>query len=65
MSATTTRLYAVIGATFIPFLAIALLVLNGRAEWVGERFRNRPATVAVLVATLAFFVWIGWRSIVR
>lgn len=57
------KLYAVIGATFIPLLAIALLILNGRADWVGERFRNRPATVAVLLATLAFFVWIGWRSI--
>ncbi len=57
------KLYAVIGATFIPFLAIALLVLNGRAEWVGERFRNRPATVVVLLATLAFFLWIGWRTL--
>jgi hypothetical protein len=57
------KLYAVIGATIIPFLALALLVLNGRAEWVGERFRNRPATVVVLLATLAFFLWIGWRTI--
>ena len=57
------KLYAIIGATFIPFLAIALLILNGRADWVGERFRNRPTTVVVLVATLAFFVWIGWRSL--
>jgi len=58
------KLYAVIGATFIPFLAIALLILNGRSEWVGERFRNRPVTVAVLLATLAFFAWIGWRTLV-
>jgi Mn2+/Fe2+ NRAMP family transporter len=57
------KLYAVIGATIIPFLAIALLVLNGRADWVGKRFRNRPATVVVLLATLAFFLWIGWQSI--
>ncbi len=57
------KLYAIIGATFIPFLALALLVLNGRADWVGERFRNRPATVVVLLATLAFFAWIGWQSI--
>ena len=57
------KLYAVIGATFIPLLAIALLVLNGRADWVGERFRNGPATVVVLLATLAFFLWIGWRTL--
>jgi Mn2+/Fe2+ NRAMP family transporter len=57
------KLYAVIGATFIPFLAIALLVLNGRSDWVGKEFRNRPATVVVLVATLAFFLWIAWRTV--
>ena len=57
------KLYAVIGATFIPFLAVALLLLNGRSAWVGERYRNRPATVVVLLATLAFFLWMGWRTL--
>jgi Mn2+/Fe2+ NRAMP family transporter len=57
------KLYAIIGATFIPLLAVALLVLNGRRDWVGDEFRNRPATVVVLVATLAFFLWIGWRKV--
>jgi Mn2+/Fe2+ NRAMP family transporter len=57
------KLYAVIGATFIPFLALALLVLNGRSDWVGKEFRNRPATVVVLVTTLVFFVWIAWRTV--
>lgn len=57
------KIYAVIGATFIPFLAIALLLLNGRSAWVGERYRNRPATVVVLLATLAFFLWMGWRTL--
>ncbi len=57
------KLYAIVGATFIPFLAVALLILNGRSEWVGERYRNRPATVAVLLATLAFFLWIAWRRL--
>ncbi len=57
------KLYAIVGATFIPFLAVALLILNGRSEWVGEQYRNRPATVAVLLATLAFFLWIAWRRL--
>ncbi|HSG58554.1 MAG TPA: Nramp family divalent metal transporter [Woeseiaceae bacterium] len=57
------KIYAVIGATFIPVLAIALLLLNGRSAWVGERYRNRPATVVVLLATLAFFLWMGWRTL--
>ena len=57
------KLYAIVGATFIPFLAIALLILNGRTEWVGEQYRNRPATVVVLLATLAFFLWIAWTRL--
>jgi Mn2+/Fe2+ NRAMP family transporter len=57
------KLYAIVGATFIPFLAIALLLLNGRSDWVGEQYRNRPATIAVLLATLAFFLWIAWRRL--
>ena len=57
------KVYAIAGAWFLPMLALALLFLNGRADWVGERFRNRPSTVVVLLATLVFFLWLGWRSI--
>ena len=53
------KLYAIIGAAFIPLLALALLVLNGRARWVGANFRNGPVTTVVLVAILAFFGWIA------
>ena len=56
------KLYAIIGATFIPLLALALLALNGRSEWVGDRFKNRPTTTFVLLATLAFFAWIAIRT---
>lgn len=48
------KLYAVIGSAFIPLLAVALLILNGRRAWVGEQV-NRPATIASLAATLLFF----------
>jgi hypothetical protein len=54
--------YAVIGATFIPLLALVLLVLNGRSAWVGEANRNRPVTVAVLVTILIFFSWTTMRT---
>jgi hypothetical protein len=47
--------YAVIGATFIPLLALVLLVLNGRSAWVGEASRNRPVTVAVLSRSWSSF----------
>jgi hypothetical protein len=56
------KLYAVIGAWFFPFLALALLLLNGRSAWVGRSYRNRPLTVAVLVAVLGFFSWIAWEG---
>jgi len=58
------KLYAVIGAMFIPLLAIALLILNGRRVWMGD-FTNRPLNVVMLLATLVFFgamAWMKWLS---
>lgn len=55
--------YAVIGASFIPLLALVLLVLNGRRAWIGDASRNRPVTVAVLVTILVFFSWTTVRTI--
>jgi Mn2+/Fe2+ NRAMP family transporter len=55
------KLYAVIGALFMPLLAVALLILNGRRVWVGD-FTNRPLTVAVLLAILAFFASMAWME---
>ena len=55
------KLYAITGATFIPILACALLVMNGRRAWVGES-ANRWPTVLVLIATLLLFCWFGWMQ---
>lgn len=60
---TVQMLYTVSGALFFPFLALALLIWNGRAAWVGAEFRNGPATTAALVAVLVFFSWLGARSV--
>jgi Mn2+/Fe2+ NRAMP family transporter len=57
------QVYAVIGATFIPLLALALLIMNGRRQLIGEQGRNRPVTVAILIATLVFFSWLTGRTI--
>jgi Mn2+/Fe2+ NRAMP family transporter len=57
------KFYAVVGAWFFPFLALALLLLNGRSAWVGKDYRNRPLTVAVLVVVLLFFAWIAWSAV--
>ena len=50
---------AVVGAWFVPILV--LLLLNGRPDWVGERYRNRLPTTVALLGTLLFVGWIAWR----
>ena len=54
-------LYTVTGALFFPFLALALLIWNGRSDWVGVRFKNRPLTSIALVGVLLFFSSIAVR----
>jgi len=53
------KAYAVVGAAFLPLLAIALLILNGRTRWVGARMRNGPLTVAVLALAVLLFLAAG------
>jgi len=60
---TIQKFYAIIGALFIPLLALALLLLNGRRDWIGDRHRNRPLTTLVLVATLVLFLALGYFQI--
>jgi Mn2+/Fe2+ NRAMP family transporter len=50
------KTYAVVGAAFIPMLAVVLLILNGRSDWVTSRYKNSPLTVLVLAGTLLFFI---------
>lgn len=56
-------LYAIIGACFMPFLAFALLYLNGRKKWAGIEYRNHPITSLLLLGILAFFLYVGWQQI--
>ena len=57
------KVYTVTGALFFPVLALALLILNGRADWIGAEFKNRPATAATLAGVLVFFSWLAIRSV--
>jgi len=57
------KLYAITGAFFVPMLAIALLLLNSRDDWVGRQFRNHKSTIAILAVTIAFFLWIAVSSL--
>jgi len=58
---TAQKLYALIGAAFIPLLAVALILLMNRRAWVGQALANRWGTnialgVALSVCILAA-VW--------
>ncbi len=57
------KYYAVMGAAFIPLLALVLLILGGRSDWIGRRHRNHPATVAMLVAALVLAAMVGFVQI--
>ena len=56
------KYYAIVGAGFMPVLALALLILCSRRAWIGGA-RNRLLGTAALLVTLAFFAWSainGW-----
>ncbi len=57
------QVYAVLGALFVPLLALALLVMNGRATWVGSEHRNRPATSLVLALAVGLFLLFGYLQL--
>jgi Mn2+/Fe2+ NRAMP family transporter len=54
---------SVFGALVMPMLALALLIMNTRTSWIGERFRNRPVTIVVLIAVLLFFAFAGYLTL--
>lgn len=56
-------MYAVLGAFFMPILALTLLIMNNREDWVGKRFLNGWVSNGALVLTLAFFSYAGVRQI--
>lgn len=57
------RSYVVTGALFIPILAVALLIMNGRSAWVGPRHRNSRLTTSLLIVVLLFFIWAGYMKL--
>ena len=55
--------YAVMGAMFMPLLAVTLLILNNQSRWVGERFRNAWWINAVLILTVLLFAYVGYLQL--
>jgi len=58
------KLYAIVGACFIPLLAGVLLVLTTRRAWIGEEGRSRPLALVVLGMALVFFLVLGVRRVI-
>jgi Mn2+/Fe2+ NRAMP family transporter len=59
---TAMKVYAVAGALFVPMLAAALLLLNGRRSFMAQH-RNSLWTTLLLIATLGLFVVFGYLEV--
>lgn len=57
--------YAIVGAFFMPLLALSLLIMNNRTDWVGTSFRNGWVANAALVVTLLFFAYVAAGEVAR
>jgi len=57
------KVYAMVGALFIPMLAGVLLYLNGQSRFVGDRHKNAPLTTAVLIGAMLLFLFAGVSEI--
>lgn len=56
--------YGIVGALFMPFVALTLLILNNRVRLVGPEFRNGWLVNALLALTLAFFAYVGAKEVI-
>ncbi|MEM8485607.1 MAG: Nramp family divalent metal transporter [Bacteroidota bacterium] len=59
------KLNSIYGALVMPMVALVLIVLNGRADWVGEALKNRRLTVVFLSGVILFFLYTGGPAIYR
>ncbi len=55
--------YGILGALFLPLLALTLLIMNNRRRWVGSDFLNPVWINLLLASALAFFSYIGGSAV--
>ena len=55
------QFYAIVGAAFLPLLAIALFIMNGKRKWLGAHINRWPSQV-LLSATIIFFASMAWEK---
>jgi Mn2+/Fe2+ NRAMP family transporter len=53
------------GAMLLPLIALTLLLMNTRRQWVGDEFRSGPVINTVLAVALAFFGYMGLSEIAQ
>jgi len=51
--------YGVFAAFFLPVLAVTLIILNSREDWVGKEFTTHWSLNAVLVGAVVLFVYLA------
>jgi Mn2+/Fe2+ NRAMP family transporter len=61
--------YGVIASFFMPLLALTLLIMNNREDWVGREFRSGWVINTILATAVLFFGYLGagelWSALVR
>jgi hypothetical protein len=57
--------FGLTGAMLLPLLALTLLLMNNRKDWVGDQFRTGIALNVILAAALLFFGFVGAREILQ
>jgi hypothetical protein len=57
--------FGLTGALLLPLLALTLLIMNNRQQWVGAEFRTGLALNIVLASALLFFAAAGGREILH
>ncbi|MCX7973921.1 MAG: Nramp family divalent metal transporter [Candidatus Aminicenantes bacterium] len=56
-------IYAFLGALFMPFLALTLLILNNQKTRLLGSFRNSWLSNLLLLINFLFFSYVGWQEI--
>jgi Mn2+/Fe2+ NRAMP family transporter len=57
--------FGLTGAMLMPLLALTLLLMNNRVQWVGKPFRPGLLLNLILTAALLFFAFVGGREVFR
>ena len=57
--------FGLTGAMLLPLLALTLLVMNNREDWVGREFRASFPLNFVLAGALLFFGFVGAREVLQ